>query len=52
MTLSTLLGNLFGAQKKTRKTVAQYQHDMLTKNAREQFQYLLKKNLRIPVVFL
>lgn len=50
--LDLFLG-LFGKEKRvTRKTIAQYKQDLLVNAGKEQFQSLLKKNIRIPVVLL
>lgn len=53
MGILALLNRLFRSSNRvTRKTIDEYKHDMLVSQGREQFRYLLKKNLRIPVVFL
>ncbi len=46
------LTSLFGHKKVTRKTLDEYKHEMLVSTGREQFKAMLKKNIRIPVVFL
>jgi len=53
MTIITFIKAIFGvSQKITRKTIEQHQHELLITQCREQFRYLLKKNIQIPVVFL
>lgn len=52
MILSALFTRLFGKSKKTRRTIAEYKQELLVNQGREQFRYLLKKNLQIPVMFL
>ena len=53
MGILALLNRLFGtSQRVTRKTIDEYKHELLVNQTREQFRYLLKKNLRIPVVLL
>jgi len=53
MGILALLNRLFGtSQRVTRKTIDEYKHELLVNQTREQFRYLLKKNIRIPVVFL
>lgn len=53
MAVLARIHRLLGTKKKvTRKTVAQYEHEVLVLSTREQFQMLLNKHIKIPVVLL
>ena len=53
MALVALLQGIFGKPKKTtRKTIAEYKQEVLIQSGREQFQSLVKRNIRIPVFLL
>lgn len=52
MIVSALITKLFGKQKKVRRSIDEYKQELLVNQGREQFRYLLKKNLQLPVMFL
>lgn len=43
---------LRGTQKNKRKTIAEYEQEVLIRQGREQFKKLLEKGLRVPIALL
>ncbi|MBI2443342.1 MAG: hypothetical protein HYV40_05570 [Candidatus Levybacteria bacterium] len=50
--IAQLLRNHTAEKKTRRKTFADYQHELLLRQGREQFRKLVKQGLSIPVVYL
>jgi hypothetical protein len=50
--MRTGIFNLLKTGKKARKTIADYQQELLVKQGREQFKRLLEKGINVPVVML